>query len=163
MTIDYKKEDGIATFILNRPEAWNALDPEHIQEFSRLLIDFRDGDGVRIGIITGAGEKAFCAGADVRKTIPWIAQMRYKPWKMPPLIMRGLDLWKPLIAAVNGAALGGGLEVALACDIRIASENASFGVPEAALSAIPGWGGTQRLSRLIPKTSSIADLSNVPW
>ncbi len=154
MTIDYQKEGRIAIFTLNRPEALNAMNPESLQELSRALIDFKDDDGLWVGIITGAGERAFCAGADVRTMLPQFKQTRGQPWAGPPTILRGLELWKPLIAAVNGFALGGGLEIALACDLRIASENASFGLPEVTLGLIPGWGGTQRLPRLIPRAKA---------
>lgn len=150
MTIDYKKEGKIAVFTLNRPEALNAMNPESFNEFSRCLIDFKDDDGLWVGIITGAGEKAFCAGADIKTLIPVLKTMMGQPWAERPTIMRGLNLWKPMIAAVNGAALGGGLEIAIACDLKVASENATFGVPEVNLGLIPDWGGTQRLPRLIP-------------
>lgn len=149
MTVDYVKEGRVAFFTLNRPEAFNALDQQTLEELSRALIDFKDDDALWVGIITGAGKKAFCAGADVKTKLPTIRQTHGQPWADPPTILRGLDLWKPMIAAVNGYALGGGLELALACDLRIASENAVFGCPEVALGLIPGWGGTQRLPRLI--------------
>lgn len=154
MAIDYKKEGRIATFILNRPEALNAMDPSSSQELSQALIDFRDDDEVWVGIITGAGERAFCAGADIKTMLPWMKEVKGQPWRVPPTIMRGLNLWKPIIAAVNGAALGGGLEIVLACDLRIASETATFGVPEVRLGLIPGWGGTQRLPRVIPQAKA---------
>lgn len=150
MAIEYKKEGRVATFTLNRPEALNAMDPATFKELSEALIDFRGDDELWVGIITGAGERAFCAGADIKTMLPQMQENRGQAWRMPPSIVRGLDLWKPLVAAVNGACLGGGLEIALACDIRIASEKATFGVPEVRLGLIPGWGGTQRLPRLIP-------------
>ncbi|MBM3167127.1 MAG: hypothetical protein FJZ94_06750, partial [Chloroflexi bacterium] len=150
MTIDYKKEGRIATFTLNRPETLNAIDPTSIEELSRALADFRDDDGLWVGIITGAGDKAFCAGADLKAMMSWRQARIGKPWQLPATIMRGLELWKPLVAAVNGAALGGGMEIVLACDLRIAAENATFGLPEVRRGLIPGWGGTQRLPRLIP-------------
>lgn len=149
MAIDYKKEGRIAIFTLNRPEALNAMNPESAEELSKALIDFKDDDELWVGIITGAGEKAFCAGADIKTMLPELKRTSGQPWAGPPTIARGLRLWKPMIAAVNGACLGGGLEIAIACDLRIASENAIFGVPEVNLGLIPGWGGTQRLPRVI--------------
>jgi len=101
-------------------------------------------------IITGAGDRAFCAGADIQKMLPFIKENKGNQQLWSSTIMRGLEVWKPIIAAVNGLALGGGLELALACDLKIASENASFGQPEIKLGLIPGWGGTQRLPRIIP-------------
>lgn len=154
MAIDYKREGKIAIFTLNRPEALNAMDPTSIEELSRALADFRDDDGLWVGIITGAGDKAFCAGADLKATQNWRQARRGKPWQMPATIMRGMELWKPLIAAVNGMAFGGGMEIVLACDLRIAAENATFGLPEVRLGLIPGWGGTQRLPRAIPKAKA---------
>lgn len=150
MPIDYKKEGKIAIFTLNRPEALNAIDPESLEELSRALIDFNDDEELRVGIITGAGDRAFTIGADIKILLPEMKKTRGQLWAGPPTIMRGLNLWKPMIAAVNGACLGGGLELALACDLRIASENATFGAPEVTLGIIPGWGGTQRLPRVIP-------------
>jgi enoyl-CoA hydratase/carnithine racemase len=150
MSIDYKKEDKIATFTLNCPEALNSIDPESLNELSQALTDFKDDNELMIGIITGAGDRAFSVGADIKTMLPEIKKTKGQPSAGPPTIMRGLDLWKPIIAAVNGACLGGGLEIALACDLRIASENATFGLPEVTLGLIPGWGGTQRLPRVIP-------------
>jgi len=113
-------------------------------------VDFRDDDRLLCAIVTGAGERAFCAGADIREMLPFIKENRERPEALTGTIMRGLEVWKPIIAAVNGLALGGGLELALACDLKIASERASFGQPEIKLGLIPGWGGTQRLPRAIP-------------
>ena len=149
MALLYEKKEKIAYITINRPESRNALDIETFKEFSEALVDFRDDDNLEIGIITGVGDKAFVAGADIKTIIPWLAENPLF-WGKSPTIMRGLELYKPLIAAVNGMALGGGLEVALACDIRIAAENASFGLPEVTLGLIPDWGGTQRLPRCIP-------------
>jgi enoyl-CoA hydratase/carnithine racemase len=150
MSVDYEKEGKIAVITINRPEAHNAINPETFEELSKVLIEFKDDDELWVGIITGAGERAFCAGADIKSMLPKLKGAPGQPWVEPPIIMRGLNLWKPLIAAVNGVALGGGLEICLACDLRIASEKASFGVPEVTLGLIPAWGGTQRLPRLIP-------------
>jgi len=151
VAVDYKKEGRIAIFTLNRPEALNTINLQTLQELHEALVDFRDDNELWVGIITGTGEKAFCAGADIKETLPFMKEnLQEHPWAMPETHMRGLELWKPLIAAINGAALGGGLEIALACDIRIASEKARLGAPEVNLGLIPGWGCTQRLPRMIP-------------
>lgn len=150
MAVIYEKKGRIATITINRPEALNAMDPPTLQELSTSLLDFRDDAESWVLILTSAGERAFCAGADIKTMIPLMKQWRDKPWMMPPTILRGLELWKPVIGAINGMALGGGCELALACDLRIASEKASFGTPEVKLGLIPGWGGTQRLTRMIP-------------
>jgi E-phenylitaconyl-CoA hydratase len=150
MAVSYEKEGKIAIFTINRPEARNALNIETMRELHDTMTDFRDDPELWVGIVTGAGEKAFCSGADIKDTLPFMKEHRQDPWAMPPSIMRGLEMWKPLIAAINGTALGGGLELALACDIRIAAENARLGTSEVTLGLIPGWGGTQRLPRVIP-------------
>jgi enoyl-CoA hydratase/carnithine racemase len=150
MSIDYKKAGKIAIFTINNPEALNAFSPEAAKELSKALMDFRDDDGLWVGILTGAGEKAFCAGADIKTMLPFYKDNTYTGWKKPASIYRGMELWKPVIAAVNGLCLGGGMEIALACDFRIAAEKAQFGFPEAKLGVVPGMGGTQRLPRLVP-------------
>ena len=147
MAIKYEKKDRIAIFTIDRPEAMNAMNVDMINEFHDVMVNFRDDPDLWVGIITGAGDRAFCAGVDIKIFLPLT---REKPWAIPTTPMRGMEIWKPLIAAINGAALGGGLEIALVCDIRIASENARLGMPEVTLGGMPGWGGTQRLSRLIP-------------
>ncbi|MBI3953817.1 MAG: enoyl-CoA hydratase/isomerase family protein, partial [Chloroflexi bacterium] len=129
----------------------NSLDPETLQELHQALVDFRDNPELWVGIITGAGDRAFSAGADLAATIPAMLDPKAAvPYRAPATILRGLELFKPLIAAVNGLALGGGLELALACDLRLAAEGATFGQPEVKWSLIPGWGATQRLPRTIP-------------
>lgn len=143
MAIDYEKEGRVAIFTINRPEAMNSLDSQTFQELHDRMVDFRDDPDLWVGIITGAGERAFSAGADLK-------ELRVRPVEVTTSIMRGLELWKPLIAAINGYALGGGLEIALACDLRIAAENAQLGQPEVTAGAMSGWGGTQRLPRMIP-------------
>ena len=148
MPIEYRTEDRTAIITINRPEVLNALGAEDLIEISNHLLKYRDDLKLRACIITGSGEKAFCTGMDVKETQP---DGLGNPGARPEnTLVRGLEIWKPLIAAVNGYALGGGLEIALACDIRIAAENAVFGLPEVTLGLIPGWGGTQRLAKLIP-------------
>jgi len=155
MALVYEKKGKIAYITLNRPEAFNSLDPETLGELGQAFMDFRDDPNLWVAIVTGAGNRAFCAGADIAKMLPFMKdQCRGAPWRMAATIMRGLKVWKPVIAAVNGHALGGGLELAMACDLRIAAENATFGQPEVRLGLIPGWGGTQRLPRLIPKAKA---------
>jgi len=151
MPIEYEKEGHIAIFTINRPEVMNALSPDALAEWTDALIDFRDNKDLWVGIVTGAGEKAFCTGLDLRSAGPPREGEQTQRRGMPQAtLVRGLELWKPLIAAINGYALGGGLEIALACDIRIAADTARLGLTEVTLGLMPGWGGTQRLPRLIP-------------
>jgi enoyl-CoA hydratase/carnithine racemase len=148
--LDYTKEGKIATFTINRPEAMNALNLEVNQLLHEAMLDFRDDDNLWVGIFTGAGDKAFCAGADIKELLPFLAKHGQDMWAFPTTHTK-LDMWKPLIAAINGFCLGGGLEIALGCDIRIAGEKARLGVPEVTLGLIPGDGGTQRLPRAVPR------------
>ncbi|ARK20502.1 enoyl-CoA hydratase [Sporosarcina ureae] len=147
-----RRDDGIAVILFNRPEAANALSVEMLNELYSALLECRYDGEIRAVIITGAGEKAFCAGADlkersgmnpidVRKTVSLIRQTINSIESLP----------QPVIAAINGVALGGGTELALACDIRIAADTAKFGLTETSLGIITGAGGTQRLPRLIGK------------
>jgi enoyl-CoA hydratase/carnithine racemase len=146
MDLTYEKREHIVIMTISRPEVLNALAPETLQEFSEACISFRDDDEAWVAIVTGAGEKAFCVGSDLKKAMPKIVEGSYTP---PPSIRRGLTVYKPFIAAINGIAAGGGLELALACDIRIAAEGATFSAGEARWSLMPGMGGTQRLPRII--------------
>ncbi len=160
MVIDYKKEGHIAYFTINRPEAMNSMNIAGLRELGEALTDFQNDNEMWVGIITAAGDRAFCAGADVKDALPF---MQKTIEKVPSTHMRGLNIRKPLIAAINGVALGGGLEIALACDIRIAVEKARFGVPEVTLGLIPGWGGTQRLPRTIPWAKAAEMLFTGKW
>lgn len=146
MTVDFTTQGAVAVITLNRPEAYNALDLAHLRALSDAVARFEADAGLRVAVITGTG-KAFSAGADIDETLTFMKEHGTK--SLPPAIMRGQTCSKPLIAAVNGLALGGGLELALACDIRIAAASAKFGLPEVGLGLIPGWGGTQRLPRLV--------------
>jgi enoyl-CoA hydratase/carnithine racemase len=148
--VEYTREGKFAIFTINRPDALGALNVEGMTQLHNALLDFRDDDELLVGIITGTGDKAFSAGVDVKDYLPFVKRTD-KPWKRPAGIMRGLNIWKPLIAACNGLTYGGGLELALACDMVIASENATFALPEVTVGLIPGGGGTQRLPRIIPR------------
>jgi len=153
----YEQTRRIVTITINRPEAMNAIDPET----HRALIDawtrFRDDDSAWVAILTGAGDRAFSAGADLKKLIPAVFAKEaagghdhhHNDLGLAG-ITRGLEIWKPMIAAINGHCLAGGLEQALACDLRIASPNATFGLTEVRWAIMPGAGGTQRLPRLVP-------------
>ena len=154
MSLDVDKTGRILTVMMNRPEALNALDPETESRMREVFDDFRENDRLWAAILTGAGEKAFCAGADIKKTIGSV--LDESAWVQRKSYLGGRDVYhalenqtKPILAAVNGYALGGGLELALCCDIRIASETASLGLPEVSLGIMPGAGGTQRLSRIV--------------
>jgi enoyl-CoA hydratase len=149
--IEYTKEGKIAIFRINRPKAMGAMSIEGLKEFETALIDFRDDEALWVGIVTGTGDKVFSAGADVKELLAFVSETKHTKWRRKAGIMRGLDLWKPMIAACNGLTLGAGLEISLACDMMIASENAEFGLPEVKLGIIPGAGGTTRLPRTIPR------------
>jgi E-phenylitaconyl-CoA hydratase len=152
MSIDYVlDETGIATVTINRPDRLNALDNEHYSELSRTWIEVRDNPAVRCVIITGAGEKSFCAGADIKAVVGQKVEL-WEIWRsqQTPLINRGLEIWKPVVAAVNGYCLGGGMTLLLATDIRVAVPHAEFGVPEVKRGIIAGMGGTQRVVRQLP-------------
>ncbi|MGZ4788536.1 MAG: enoyl-CoA hydratase/isomerase family protein [Burkholderiales bacterium] len=144
-------ENHVATAVLNRPEAMNSLDTQLRQELVAFWERVRHDDDIWVVVMTGAGEKAFCAGADLKKAVPldesYAQQMFSNP--VSASIVAHMETDKPIIAAVNGYAMGGGMEIALACDIRIASETAQFALSEAKVGSIPGSAGTQRLPRAI--------------
>jgi enoyl-CoA hydratase/carnithine racemase len=148
----YEKKNQIAFVTITRPKVLNALNAPTMQELSRAFRSVRDDDDVRVAILTGDGEKAFVAGADINEFTALDAiEGRAFALRGQALFSEIENCGKPVIAAVNGFALGGGCELALACTIRIASENARFGQPESKLGIIPGSGGTQRLPRLVGK------------
>lgn len=152
MTLGYDVGDGIATITLNRPEAMNAIDPETAAELRERWRAIALDASVRCVILTGTGTRAFCTGSDLKKTMPprqGVAELSFGPQTTPHLL-DGIDAVRvPIICAVNGYALGGGLELALACDIRIAGRSARFGLTEVCIGSIPGGAGTQRLPRTI--------------
>jgi enoyl-CoA hydratase len=144
------REGAIALVTLNRPRSLNALDAATLDELERVFIELRDDDAVRVVVVTGSGDKAFVAGADVKE------MSSLTPTAMWGYAARGQhtfdtieQLGKPVVAAINGYALGGGCELALACTFRLAAETARFGQPEVNLGLVPGFGGTQRLVRLV--------------
>lgn len=151
MPVDLSVDDkGVATVTLNRPEHRNALDAEHYAALSDAFVTVRDDPAIRCAIVTGAGS-VFCAGADLKS---WVG--RKAPldalWRTQEdqLLNRGLEVWKPVIAAVNGPCIGGGMTLLFATDIRVASRDAFFALPEAERGIIPANGGTQRLLRQLP-------------
>ena len=153
--IVYEKSEGVATMTLNRPEALNAFSKEVVEEVLRALEDVKSDENVRVVVLTGAGEKAFSAGADIKAMAGMTALKARELSLMGESLCLALEnLEKPVVAAINGYALGGGLEVAMACDLRIASENARMGQTEVNIGLIPGWGGTQRLTRLVGMTKA---------
>jgi enoyl-CoA hydratase len=148
----YDKKDGIATITFNRPKVLNALNRKTIEELRDALLDARGDASVRVLILTGAGEKSFVAGADIVE----LSQQTPVNGKEFSLYGQGVfhlleTLGKPSICAINGFALGGGCEIALCCSIRLASKTAKLGQPEVKLGILPGYGGSQRLSRLCGK------------
>ena len=148
--IIYEKAEGIATITLNRPEALNAFSKELVAEVLQAVEEARADENVRVVILTGAGEKAFSAGADIKAMIGMTAlKARELSLMGEKLCLAFENLEKPVVAAINGYALGGGMEVSMSCDIRIASESAKMGQTEVNIGLIPGWGGTQRLTRLV--------------
>ncbi len=148
----FENQDGIGIVTINRPKALNALNADTMGELDRLADALAKDTAVKAIIITGAGDKAFVAGADIAYMQP-LGAVEGRAWaKYGQSVFNKIEnLPQPVIAAVNGFALGGGCELAMACDIRIASEKAKFGQPEATLGIPPGFGGTQRLARLVGK------------
>lgn len=144
-------EGHVATVVIDRPQAMNAIDPETAQALAEAFTRIGNDDAIRAAVLTGAGDRAFSAGADLKKTLdvtgPYAAQAFAGSGDRD--FAAAIECDKPLIAAVNGLALGGGLELALACDIRLAAPEARFGLPEVKVGTIPGAGGTQRLPRMI--------------
>jgi len=148
--IRYEVQDRVAVVTINRPDALNALSPQVFDELERAFAGAREDEAVRAAVLTGAGDKAFVAGADI-KTMSSYGPVEARAYSAKgQRVMLGIErLGKPVIAAVNGFALGGGCELAMACHVRFASEKARFGQPEVNLGLIPGFAGSQRLPRLV--------------
>jgi len=151
MSVDFDLRDGIATVTINRPEKLNAMDAEHYQGLSEAWARVRDDDAVRVAIITGAGERSFTTGADIKSFVAAPAGLE-EMWltQKEQLLNRGLEVWKPVIAAVNGYCLGGGMTLLLATDIRLAAPHATFSLAEVKRGVIAGNGGTQRILSQLP-------------
>jgi E-phenylitaconyl-CoA hydratase len=152
MSIEFDVQaSGVATITINRAERMNALDDAHYRALSEVWIQVRDDHAIRCVVVTGAGEKSFCAGADIKTEVGRKAELR-DLWltQANPTINRGLEIWKPVIAAVNGYCIGGGVTLLLATDLRIAAEHAEFGLAEVKRGIVAGFGGTQRIMRQIP-------------
>ena len=158
----YEKRDGIAILTLNRPEQRNAFSPQTMVLLARAWKDFREDDAMRVAILTGAGDTAFCAGGDLKLLLPMFTGARQPEteWDhelmsnlgdvMATALLRPFELYKPIIAAVNGYAMAGGSEILQSTDIRIASRTASFGLTEVKRGLVPGGGSMVRLQRQIP-------------
>lgn len=164
MALIYEKKGNLAYITINRPEVMNAMDPQTYQQLSQAWIDIRDDPDVWCAIITGAGDKAFSAGADLRKTIPR-EEEKWHFWQTQEeqILNRGLEVWKPIIAAVNGYCLAGGMTLLLATDLRVATEHAKFGLSEVKRGILPGNGGTQRTIRQLPYPIAMWLLLSGEW
>src|SRR5467141_2093810 len=147
-----EKKNSIAYVTVNRPKVLNALNMATMEELRTAFHDIKNDKGIRVVILTGAGEKAFIAGADIGELAKNDAVMGKEYTHRGQNVLNLIEnLGKPVIASINGFALGGGCEIAMACTMRLASENAKLGQPEVKLGIIPGYGGTQRLPRLVGK------------
>jgi enoyl-CoA hydratase len=154
-TILYKKQDRVATLTLNRPDLMNSINRQMADEILGALEDFKTDQEVKVAILTGAGDKIFCAGADLNLFMNELVGDAVAQYEW---LDKGLEITrfaierhdKPIIAAINGACLAGGLELALACDFMVAAENATFALAEVGIGVLPGWGGTTRLPKAIP-------------
>jgi len=166
MPIQFRIEGRVALVTLDAPESLNALSVDELLALRLYLAQCRDDEGIRAVVITGAGERAFCTGANLKTTLPPAtgfaagnllgreAEGRVGGYTRL-LDLSDLQVWKPMIAAINGHCLGGGLELALQCDLRVAAEHASFGLPEARVASIPAVGGLQYLMRAVPSAHAM--------
>ncbi|MFA5906310.1 MAG: enoyl-CoA hydratase-related protein [Desulfobacula sp.] len=151
MGVEFTKEDHVAYITLNRPDAMNSLDPESVTRLAEIWTEVVKDDDIRVSVLTGAGEKSFCTGTDMKKTLPPAECMASIWLRDGQPIIPHMRMWKPIICAINGYAIGGGLEMALACDLRIASTKAKFGLTEVKVASLAGLNGTQCIPRAIPQ------------
>lgn len=161
MNVRFEAVDGVGILTINRPEALNALSVDALRELRAHLVQVRDRDDLRVAVLTASGTRAFCAGADLKGTQTSPATYAEAVFQSTErsadlglyirlMDLTDLDLWKPIVAAVNGHCLGAGLEIALQCDVRIASRTATFGLPEAKVGSIPAVAGLHRLLKAVP-------------
>jgi len=151
MAVDFTLENHVATITINRPERMNAMDAEHYEALSAAWTRVRDDPEVRVAIITGAGEKSFSVGADLKSFLnqqPPLSELLLT--QKGQLLNRGLEVWKPVVAAVNGYCIGGGMTLLLATDLRVCVEHATFSVSEVKRGVFPANGGTQRIAQQLP-------------
>jgi len=156
MSIKLEVEHGVAVIAIDRPDAMNSIDPDTAEALIRAWQTVSADDAIRAVVLTGSGAKAFCTGSDLKKTPPpsdSVATLRFGREPSPGI--GTLTCRKPVIAAINGYTLGGGLEIALQCDIRIASSTATFGLPEVCIGSIPGAGGIQRMIRAVSRSDAM--------
>ncbi|MEN3281807.1 MAG: hypothetical protein V7607_2947 [Solirubrobacteraceae bacterium] len=151
MAVTFAREGAVAVVTLDRPKRLNALDAEHYELLSQAWIEVRDDRAIRAAVITGAGDRSFCVGADLKTFVGADADLD-SHWRTQehPLLNRGLEVWKPIVAAVNGYCLGGGLTLLFATDLRLAVPHATFGLPEVKRGVLPANGGTQRALQQMP-------------
>jgi len=156
MALIFEVEGHVATIKFNRPESMNAMDGDTYRELSQAWSEVRDNPAIWVAIVTGVGDRAFTAGADLKRgtgtAAPQGEPQTWRFWQTQEdqLLNRGLEVWKPVIAAVNGYCLGGGVTLLFACDIRVAADHATFGLSEVKRGILPGNGGTQRALRQLP-------------
>lgn len=166
MTVSRRIEGHVATLVMDRQEALNALDIDTLRSLRQHLVEARDNPEIRVVVLTGGGSRAFCVGADLKGTAssPATYAEAFFRAKEPAadsglyirlMDLSDLDLCKPMVAAINGHCLGGGLEMALQCDIRIASQGATFGLPEVVVGSVPAVSGLHRLLRAIPSAAAM--------
>ena len=151
MSIDFSLNNYVATITINRPERMNAMDAEHYNALSEAWMRVRDDANIRVAIITGAGEKSFSAGADLKSFLnqqPPLGELLLT--QKNQLLNRGLEVWKPIVAAVNGHCIGGGMTLLLATELRVCAEHATFSVSEVKRGVFPANGGTQRIAQQLP-------------
>ncbi len=154
--ITYAVAEHVATVTLNRPEVHNAMNEAMRRDLTRCFDAIATDEEVKAVVVTGAGERAFSAGADIREFVEPLVPVRFREQRRRLDFRQAMDrCWQPIVAAVNGFALGGGLELALACDMRIAAVGATLGLTEINLAIIPGGGGTQRLPRLVGRGKAL--------
>jgi enoyl-CoA hydratase/carnithine racemase len=151
MSVDLGVEDGVATITMNRPDRLNAMDAEAYRELSAAWERVRDDEEIRVAVITGAGERSFSTGADLKSFVTDPADLSgFWQTQREMLLNRGLEVYKPVVAAVNGYCIGGGMTLLLATDIRVAADHASFGLAEVKRGILAGNGGTQRVAAQLP-------------